>query len=286
VAKSTAVTATQSEVLKFTAIIKTVTDMLGTAPSDPDIYSDFIVSKALTGSLYKATTKEEKATIRKALLDHELTLLPGQSNADALEGQPQSVQDVLADTGDGEMKGKTIFRKNAGGLVMLDYQIKGFFKAAAKATSDMFQPESRVDKWLFIGPREIPIIRGGAQIPQAEGESVRPLRIEDQRTGVSRTAIAVSEIVKPGATLTFDVIILPKGFSPKSNGGKFKKEDIKMWLEYGIFSGLGAWRNASHGAFELVKFEETPVTWAEAIEIRRKQLTTVFGETLADALVA
>jgi hypothetical protein len=257
---------------KFAITIRNVIETLGTAPADPTIYEDFIVSKALQGSFYKAVSAEEKALIKKAILDHELSLLPGIANAEALDGSPQSVRDVLTVGDEPTQKGRTIFRQNKSGLVMLDYQLKGFYKAAGKAVGSVYQPESRIDKFLFVSPREILWMRDGAPIPRPEGECQRPLRTEDARTGVARTCIAVSDTILPGATLTYEVVVLPKGFSGKSTGGQMSRELIRQFTEYGIFSGLGAWRNASHGAFEIVSFEELPISWSDAIDLRRHQL--------------
>jgi hypothetical protein len=64
------------EVVKFAVTIRTLTEMLGTSPSDPNIASNFVISKALDNVLFKAVSKEDRERIRKAIVDQELKYLP------------------------------------------------------------------------------------------------------------------------------------------------------------------------------------------------------------------
>ena len=272
-AKAVTKEVTSQDVLKYRVKIQFLTRLLGTAPSDPNLYKDFIIGKAIENLLKKARTDEDKAGIeelRKARTDHELSLLPAAVNSNLLIDSPESVKDALVKNGNGgeETKGKTVFRANKSGLILPGYMVKGFYKEAAKAIADFAMPTSRIDKWLYIAESEIPLMRNGEQLQRdTVYEWARPLRTEDQY-GVSRTCIAVSEVIDPPCELTFTVLVLPKGFVQKSDSGKFAKESVKQWTEYGAFTGLGQWRNANNGAFKVVEFEEQPTDWNDALNLR------------------
>ena len=268
-----------TEVLKYAVRVQFLTRLLGTAPSDPKLYKDFIIGKAIETALKKARTEEDKKAIeelRKARTDHELTLLPGAVNSSLLIDSPESVKDALVKDGSepAEEKGKTIFRANKHGLVLPGYMVKGFYKEAAKAIAEFAQPTSRIDKWLYIAESEIPLMRDGVQLQREHTyDWARPLRTEDQY-GVSRTCIAVSEVIDPPCEIQFTVLVLPKGFVQKSDSGKFGKDAVKQWTEYGAFTGLGQWRNASNGAFKVLSFEEQPVAWNDALQLRIAALSS------------
>jgi len=275
---------TSSDVLKYRVTIEFLSRLLGTAPNDPRIYADYIIGKAIDEKLRQARSAEDKAAIeqlRKARTDHELTQLPAAVNMELLEDEsvPQSVKDALSGNSNGDSedtKGKTVFRGNKSGLLMPGYMVKGFYKEAAKAMADFAQPTSRIDKWLYVAEADIPLMRGGKQLTREDTyELTRPLRTEDQY-GVSRTCLAVSEAIDPpGVQLTFSVMVLPKGFVQKSDSGKFGKDAVKKWTEYGCFTGLGQWRNANNGAFRIVEFEEQPVEWNDALNLRIAALSTI-----------
>lgn len=60
-----------------------------------------------------------------------------------------------------------------------------------------------------------------------------------------RVTLAKSEVVEPGCTLTFHVVVLPKGTDKMKMDGDL----LKQWLEYGLWNGLGQWRTGSYGRF-------------------------------------
>lgn len=62
----------------------------------------------------------------------------------------------------------------------LDYQIRGFFKSALNALeydNKIKQAKSKVDKYLFIAPRKIHILRDGKRVY----DTGRRLRTESSR---------------------------------------------------------------------------------------------------------
>jgi hypothetical protein len=52
-------------------------------------------------------------------------------------------------------------------------------------------------------------------------------------------ALADSEEIPAGATLEFDIEML----NPDDEA------IVKEWLDYGVYNGLGQWRNSGKGAF-------------------------------------
>jgi hypothetical protein len=262
---------TSQDVLKYRVTIQFLTRLLGTAPADPKLYADFVVGTALDKALQKARTDEDKARIeqlRAARTEHELSMLPGAVNSVLLEDSPDSVKDALTGGGDIE-KGKTVFRANKSGLIVPGYMVKGFYKSAAISLAEFANPTSRIDKWLYVAESEVPLMKDSKQLQRGATEDLpRPLRVED-KFGVSRTCIAVSEaLYPPNVQLTYTVLVLPKGFVQKSDSGKFAKGDVLKWTQYGAFMGLGQWRNANNGAFKIVDFEEQPVEWNDALNLR------------------
>ena len=190
-------------------------EILGTCPNNPDVYTDFIASKAPDA----ASTEDEIAAI--------------------------GVDGVAAN-------GKTVFARTPdGALALFDYQIKGMFKekcqflskltgkdengkklAAANESSKIKAYKKVIDGLIMVQPRMIPFIYSGDV-----GECQRPLRASTAQG--ERIALAYSETVPAGATLTFDV------FCMDDNHVKAVRE----WLDYGFWHGLGQWRNSGKGRF-------------------------------------
>lgn len=214
---------------KYLVTITTTEDMLGSAPADPEIYRSFIATKKHKDDRAKATAAQlaEMDADEKKITEEELKLLPA------------------------EDKGITVFRRNAGGLILTDFMIRGFLKEAAEAVSGIWGVRSKIDKWLFVKERQIPVMRNGAQLKDSEGINERPLRAMTMQG--PRVALAASEVVKAGATMTFTILVFPLGESK----GKLDEETISSWLEYGAYNGLGQWRTGSNGRFtyELKKVE-------------------------------
>jgi len=181
-----------------------IEEVLGTANSDKDIHEEFIASKAPD-----APSREEEVA--------------------AL-----GVEEVV-------LKGKTVFpRNNAGEPILWNYQVKGFFKSAAKVGSYMGGDyklsayKQKIDLLVFINERQIPLILpNGKEMRSCQ----RPLRAQTMQG--ERVALANSETCPAGTTATFTVRVLDDNLMPF----------VKQWLDYGIYNGFGAWRNSSKGSF-------------------------------------
>lgn len=158
---------------KLTIKIKFLQSILGTQTGDPEIYRNFIGSKAPD-----AKTVEEEVEALGA--------------------------DEVID------KGKTFFPRNENSIPFVyDYQIRGFFKSACSAmknvpgslSSKVKAFKKKVDLNIFIEDRQN-IIDDFDKITECQ----RPLRCSTMQG--ERISIAISEEIPAGATCTFTVICL------------------------------------------------------------------------------
>lgn len=145
-------------------------------------------------------------------------------------------------------KGKTIFPRNAeGNPIFWNYQIRGFFKdtcgflrgVSDKLSSKVKAYKKKIDGTIFVLEREIPINVDGEL-----GECQRPLRASTMQG--DRVALANSETVPKGSTCEFTVRCLID-------------DDIKLvreWFDYGIYHGMGQWRNSGKGIFVWEELDE------------------------------
>lgn len=179
-------------------------EILGTSPSDPEIYGTFIGSKAPD-----APTKEE-------------------------EVEALGVDAVIE-------KGMTVFPRMEDGTPFLyDYQIKGFFKNAAKTFNyiggkdKLTAYKTKIDNLVFVKERKIPL-----QIPDGMnvGHCQRPLRADTAQG--PRTALANSESCPAGTEIEFTIQCLVPDLM----------NHVIKWLDYGALNGIGQWHNSSKGRF-------------------------------------
>lgn len=179
-------------------------EILGTAPTNEDIYRDFIASKSADA----LKIEEEVAAI--------------------------GVEEVVE-------KGMTIFPRNENKKpIFWDYQIKGFFKDACgmlarvtgTASNKLKAYKKIIDGLVFVSPRQIEIIT-----TEEIGKCERPLRAQTAQG--ERIALAISESIKPGATIEFDITVLSDDH----------EKAVIEWLDYGVLRGLGQWRNSGKGRF-------------------------------------
>lgn len=149
-----------------------VEPILGSAPSNPDIYKEYIASKA----------PAEKDT------------------TDEIESLPADEMD----------KGVTVFHKLSDGRsCIMDHQIKGFFKNACSAMRDVPKSESskikaykkKIDNNIFIQQRMIPF-ENASEITIYQ----RPLRADTPQG--PRVALSASERIEAGSSVTFDIVLL------------------------------------------------------------------------------
>lgn len=186
-------------------------EILGTASANPEIHEEFIASKAPDAP----SREEEVAAI--------------------------GAEEVFE-------KGMTVFpRGDDGRPIAWDYQWKGFFKDACgalrkvpgTACSKIKAYKREIDGLIFPEPRQIPIVFDGEM-----GICQRPLR--GQTAQGERIALASSESIPAGATMTFDIrMLLPE-----------HEKAIREMLNYGQLRGFGQWRNSGKGRFLYEVLEE------------------------------
>lgn len=144
-------------------------------------------------------------------------------------------------------KSMTVFPRNAEGKpIFWDYQIKGFFKDACgmlrkipnSASSKIKAYKKEIDGLIFVKEREIPIIFDGEI-----GSCQRPLRAQTAQG--ERVALANSETVPAGSTIEFTIQLMCDTH----------EKAVREWLDYGVFRGIGQWRNSGKGKFEWSEVE-------------------------------
>ena len=114
---------------------------------------------------------------------------------------------------------------------------------------------SKIDKWLHVQERQIPLTRSGVQLTKPDGIFERPLRAMTMQG--PRVALSSSEIIgassdgltkiDPPVAFQFHMLLLPLGLDDKK--GKMTFEEILSWLEFGILNGFGQWRSGGYGRF-------------------------------------
>lgn len=146
----------------------------------------------------------------------------------------------------------TGFHRDADGIYLLDYQVKGFLKesgnnmkghvwnAKTKKCSGIKNLKSKLDNFVFVFPRWIWLAQ------QPAGQFARPLRAETAMG--PRVCIATSEYLDPGIEIRVKISIMPNQ--------EIGWETIAQLLDYGRYKGIGQFRNGSFGRFEYREVAE------------------------------
>ena len=234
-------------------------DCLGTGPSDKDLLSTFIASRAPDA----ASREEEIAALGEDTLVQKGTTMfykgifrdNGKKFIDVLDRR----EGFNFSPEDHDFQKMPFF---------WNYQIRGMFKDSCGLLSRASYGESAglkaykkvIDGGVFVFPRRLAIKTAPYYITD-EGDFIpcdptalqvlqRPLRIQDQKG--ERTAIAASEVVPAGSRIKFGIAVT----DPKFMAGVYE------WLNYGSEHGLGAWRNSGKGIFRWRELNEdwTPMT--------------------------
>ena len=203
-----------------------VEPLLGTRPGDPELVAKWIASKAPD-----VVKREEEIKV---------------ATEQALEEQLE--------------KATCVFPADADGPFLWDYQAKGFFKSAVENLrrddgTDHYAKALKacrklIDGNLFIGAdanlfkaktimerqanRRIRLVLPAGQ---ALGICERPLRAQTAQG--ERVSLARSQMAPPETSIDFDIVCLSQSLA----------DVVEECLDYGAFSGLGAWRNSGMGRF-------------------------------------
>lgn len=150
-----------------------------------------------------------------------------------------------------EEKGLSIFYMDTDerdALMMMDYQIRGFLKAAGRAIAKqlgVLSIDSKVDKYVFVAPRRIHILRDGKPIYEPDDQYERPLRASTPMGQM--VTLAASEQIYDPWTIEFTIKILDNPATKQSKSVTF--DVIEEFLDYGALSGIGQFRNGGFGKF-------------------------------------
>lgn len=168
------------------------------------------------------------------------------SKAPAPESKDEEVEAINPD--EVFEKSMTVFPRVNGKPIIWDYQLKGFFKDTCGALRKISTTESakikafkkEIDGLIFIKERSIPI--------QYDGDITicqRPLRASTAQG--ERIALSSSEEIPAGAVIEFTVLYqLPQ-----------HAKAIREWLDYGVYRGLGQWRNSGKGRFYWEELDDS-----------------------------
>lgn len=196
---------------------------------------------------------------------HILTKIPeGEKLPDQIE-EVDSIEEL-------EERGWTGFHMSDGKPFIFNYMTKGQLKASADALRDqsgVAALESKVTKYVAVHPRKIFFDMSEALDDAALRECLPPVTFPDEamrKIGATmpylerplraktmqgpRVTLVRSDVIPPGATLTFDLTIIKN---------KWLNEKVVRYLfQYGEFCGLGQWRTADFGkfSFEMEKIED------------------------------
>ena len=178
------------------------TSLLGSSPANPAVRSAYLASKSADPV---------------GISEEEAAYLPGE-----------------------EERGITVFLQDDedSSCMCLDYQVRGFFKNALNALeydNKIKQARSKVDKFLFVAPRKIHILKDGE----------RSLRADTMQG--PRTTVTASEQIDAPWQMEFTVRLI-KNKESKSSAA-LTWEAVEEALDYGQLCGMGQWRTGGHGRF-------------------------------------
>lgn len=155
----------------------------------------------------------------------------------SVENQPEGVDDELDAVPESikvEENVGTGFFTDADGIYLYDYQFKGFLKEAANNLKDqlgIMALKSKVDNFVFVSPRNIFLQEAPNDIFE------RPLRGMTP-TG-PRVALAKSDRVYKGLSFEIEITVLAHA--------EINQAVLETLLDYGIFKGIGQFRNGGWG---------------------------------------
>ena len=196
---------------KYRVHIEFITELLGTQPLNTQVFLEHVV---------------DPDEVEQERIDEDVVALEG-----AIAAQEE------------EVKGKTGFFRHDDVPCLKDHMIKGFCKEACgdlwRATGTLSKKlkayKKTIDGLLHVFPRYIPLQLNGQELID---DLPRPLRAQTAQG--ERTAIAHSEVAPEGTEIDFEIHIIE---------GRITEQLLVEWLDYGLYKGLGQWRNASHGRF-------------------------------------
>lgn len=206
--------------------------LLGSVTGNPVIYKEFIEQKTREALKSRPDDDPHKATIDARLAEEQASL------------PPESDDEI--------QKATTVFFRDETGLFLMDYQVRGSIKGnigalveLGEATLSKWTFKREIDLACFVHPRRIQLLTpAGEPYKAAPNILERPLRATTMRG--ERVALARSEMLPEGTTLTFDVTVIE---SSNTKGFKLRWKDVENALNYGTLVGMSQWRSGGYGRF-------------------------------------
>lgn len=224
--------------------IEFIDEILGSQPSNEEVYTNFIATKIPEENLSEA--EKQKMAIR-------------------------TVEE-------GVEKGTTIFPVNENGeFFVYGYQIRGFFKSACQSyknvpsslSSKVKAHKKLVDTHIFIKDNEnVFYSPTNEEIKTSINE--RPLRASTMQG--ERVALARSESLPAGIRCRFVVQTLLES----------ELDLVKEWLSYGKLNGLGQWRNSGKGRFVVLSYDGKPYVKSDKPKKAKRRVIEETGEIIED----
>lgn len=205
--------------------------------------------------------ENSKLKVRLTLLEQCLGTKPGndellrdyivsKSGDEVKMAEEMKAREEDVNTEDAIEKKMTFFDKQAGHPYIWDYMVKGFLKEAWKTVkgikgskcSEFKAYKQKIDNVIFLADEDRTIFFKDGNGKLVEGSAVtekeRSLRAQTMQG--ERVALARSESVPAGSTLTFTFIFLEPEL----------EACVRECLDYGFYKGLGQWRNGGYGRFK------------------------------------
>ncbi len=220
---------------KFTVTIRLLEPILGTVPTDSANYEQFIKPKA------NGLMSEEEIKVLPQY--HDAADMRRRAKADEIRAKRREDEDDEDDEDDEKpIKPQTSFFRDSQGPFLMNYQLLGHLKEQGNLLKDQLNIKAlrhKVELFCYVYPRRIYF---GVEVA---GELTRPLRAET-RMG-PRVTLATSDVIDRGAVMRFQVHVLRN----KVMDG----DTVRELLDFGQRRGLGQWRGAGFGVYELIEFE-------------------------------
>lgn len=173
-------------------------------------------------------------------------------------GRQDEIEAVARPELEDEPKIPTVFGKDATGLFMFDYQIRGFFKEQLGALINLGDPvvknlskwlvKGAVDQYLLVSPRKIYFLDDSGHVAKADEMFQRPQR-NDTMQG-PRVCVALSECLHPeahpGLSLSFTVELW---ITPAKGKREITWEALDACMDWSARRGFGQWRTGGNGRF-------------------------------------
>jgi hypothetical protein len=164
------------EYLRYKVDVTLTEPMLGSSPSDPKVYEQFIAAR-------KRSDAEDRGD--------EAQTLPAEEQ---------------------EKIGFSVYHRDEKGVFIFDYKLRGFLKEAAACMTgktEMAAFRSKIDKWVFVSPRRLYLMNGEGTLKEPHGTEQRPVRAMTAQG--PRITLKKSELVNPGTHFTAEIQVLPLG---------------------------------------------------------------------------